>query len=67
MAWLDRLLGIIPILGGVYGVLIAYRVIPINRKDPQKAKLWHERFGTMMKILSPIVIISGILIVLGII
>jgi hypothetical protein len=66
MEGIDRILGIIPVLGGIYGTLIAYRIIPMNRKEPEKEELWHKRFGTMMKILSPFVILSGILTILGI-
>jgi len=63
---LDRILGIIPIAGGVYGLLLAYRIVSLKRKDPQKDELWHKRFGTIMKMLSPIVIAFGILKLLGI-
>ncbi|MHC4084190.1 MAG: hypothetical protein ACYSWZ_05360 [Planctomycetota bacterium] len=66
MVGINRILGIVPVLGGIYGTLIAYRIIPMNRKEPEKEDLWHKRFGTMMKILSPLVILFGILAILGI-
>ncbi|MFA5795260.1 MAG: hypothetical protein WC980_09405 [Candidatus Brocadiia bacterium] len=53
--------GLIPFLGGIYGLLLAYRVIPRKPKDPEKMELWHKKFGKLMKILSPILIIMGIL------
>jgi hypothetical protein len=53
--------GLIPIAGGVYGLLLAYRVIPKNPKDPEKLELWHKKFGKMMKIVCPLVILWGII------
>ncbi len=57
----DKLSGLIPILGGIYGLLLAYRVVPREPKDPEKMELWHRKFGKMMKILSPCLIVFGIL------
>jgi len=51
---------LIPIAGGIYGLLMAYRIIPKNPKDPEKMELWHRKFGKMMKILCPLVILWGI-------
>ena len=57
----DQWNGLIPLLGGIYGLLLAYRVVPRKPKDPEKMELWHRKFGKMMKILSPCLIIFGIL------
>lgn len=62
----DKWNGLIPILGGIYGLLLAYRVVPWNPKHPEKLELWHRKFGKMMKILSPLLIIFGILELLGV-
>ena len=56
--------GLIPILGGIYGLLMAYRVIPINPQNPEKMELWHRKFGKMMKIICPFIIIFGIFLLL---
>jgi len=56
-----KLSGLIPIFGGIYGLLLAYRVIPRKPKDPEKLELWHRKFGKMMKILSPFLIGFGLL------
>lgn len=64
---IDRVLGIIPLFGGIYGILIAYRIIPFNSKEPEKEELWHNKFGKMMKILAPIVTLFGILTILGLV
>jgi hypothetical protein len=53
--------GLIPVIGGIYGLLLAYRVLPRNPKDPEKMELWHRKFGKMMKIICPFIILFGIL------
>ena len=62
----DKWNGLIPILGGIYGLLLAYRIVPRKPKDPEKMELWHRKFGKMMKVLSPFLIIFGILNLLGV-
>jgi hypothetical protein len=58
--------GLIPILGGIYGLLLAYRVLPRHPKDPEKMELWHRKFGKLMKVLSPFLIGFGLLQLVGI-
>ena len=53
--------GLIPICGGIYGLLLAHRVIPRKPRDPEKLELWHRKFGPMMKILCPCLIGFGLL------
>lgn len=50
----------IPILGGVYGLLLAQGILSSHPKDPEKAALWRRKFGGMMKVLAPIIILFGI-------
>jgi len=57
--------GLIPIFGGIYGLLLAYRVLPRHPKDPEKMELWHRKFGKLMKVLSPCLIGFGILQLVG--
>ena len=52
--------GLFTIVGGIYGMLMAFRIIPRNPKDPEKYELWYEKFGLILKICSPIVILFGI-------
>jgi hypothetical protein len=61
-----KLGGLIPIFGGIYGLLIAYRVVPRKPRDPEKMELWHRQFGTMIKVLSPFLIGLGLLELLGV-
>ena len=58
---LDRFGGLIPIFGGVYGLLMVYRIVPKKPKDPERMELWHKKFDKMMKILCPFIILFGVL------
>ena len=62
----DRWNGIVPLLGGIYGLLMAYRVLPRKPKDPEKMELWHRKFGKMMKIICPFLVVYGCLLLLKI-
>ena len=55
-----NLQGLIPILGGIYGLLMARGVLPREPKDPERMELWRRKFGGMMKTLCPILILFGI-------
>jgi hypothetical protein len=61
-----NLQGLIPILGGIYGYLLANGTLPMNPKDPEKMDLWRRKFGKMMKIICPFIVIFGILQLLGV-
>jgi hypothetical protein len=56
-----KLDGLIPIFAGIYGLLLAYRVVPRKPRNPEKMELWHRKFGTMIKILCPFLIGFGLL------
>ncbi len=51
--------GLIPLVGGVYCMLVAFRVVRVS-KNPEANELWLRKFGTLMKILGPIVILYGL-------
>jgi len=51
--------GLIPLLGGVYCVLVAFRVVPVS-KNPQANEQWLQKYGTWLKVLGPIVILFGL-------
>ena len=61
-----NLQGLIPILGGLYGFLLAQGTLPRNPRDPEKMAQWRERFGPLMKVLCPLVIVHGALQLLGV-
>ncbi len=56
----DQWQGLIPLLGGVYGTLLAYGFLPRKPKDPEHLALWRKKFGPMMKILGPLLIVIGL-------
>ncbi|OOE71815.1 hypothetical protein BZJ17_16015 [Salinivibrio sp. IB574] len=52
---------LIPILGGIYGYLLAIGTVPRNPKNSEKLELWRRKFGKMMKILCPFIVVFGFL------
>ena len=61
----DKWSGLIPLLGGVYCLYFFCHSIPQILKNPkaknrEKLELYQRKFGKMMKILSPLIIIFGI-------
>ena len=63
---LGRLEGLIPLFGGIYSIFLVKGILPRNPKDPEKMALWRRKFGTMMWICIPIMILTGILMLLGV-
>ena len=63
---MGNLEGLIPLLGGIYGYLLANGTLPRKPKDPEKMALWRRKFGRPMKILGPALVIFGILQLLGV-
>jgi hypothetical protein len=59
--------GLIPILAGIFGLLFAQGVLPRNPKDPERLALWRRKFGKMMTILSPLIILFGVALLFGVI
>jgi hypothetical protein len=55
-----NLQGLIPIVGGIYGLLLARGVLPRKPKDPERMALWRRKFGGMMTFLCPFLILFGI-------
>ena len=62
----DRVQGVFLLFFGIYCVLLAYGVLPRNPKNPEKAALWQRRYGPVMKILSVVTVVFGILLLLGV-
>lgn len=53
--------GFIPITVGVYTLLMAYKVIPRNPNNSKKWEEWDNRYGKLIKIVAPLLILFGIL------
>jgi len=58
--------GLIPLLGGVYCVLAGFGVIRVS-KNPKANESWLRKFGTLMKILGPVVALFGLAELVGLV
>lgn len=58
--------GLIPLVGGVYGFLLANGTLPRNPKDPEKMALWRRKYGAVLKIACPLLVVFGIIQLLGV-
>lgn len=58
--------GLIPVLGGVYGILLAKGVVPRKPKDPEKMMQWRRKIGPLMMVLGPLTILFGLLEMAGV-
>ena len=58
--------GLIPITGGVYGWLLATGALPKAPKDPERMAQWRAKFGAILKVVSPLLVIFGVLQLAGI-
>ena len=56
--------GLIPMAGGIYGLLAAFRVVRVS-KNPEANEQWLRRFGPTLKKLSPLIILFGVAELLG--
>jgi hypothetical protein len=56
--------GLISIAAGIYALLVAFGVVQAS-KNPDANLVWRRKYGPMMKILGPILILSGLAELLG--
>ena len=56
--------GLIFIAGGIYGLLAVFRVVPVS-KNSEANEQWLRKFGLMMKVICPLVILFGLAQLLG--
>jgi hypothetical protein len=59
MDW-GNLEGLIPILGGTYGLLLAHGVWPRRPTSPRLEE-WRRKHGKLLRVISPLVIAFGVL------
>ncbi|MGD0596064.1 MAG: hypothetical protein ABSA64_00905 [Sedimentisphaerales bacterium] len=58
---MNTIFALIAIIGGVLGSLIAYNKVQLDKFiSPGEAQAWHEKYGKIFKIISPIAVIFGI-------
>jgi hypothetical protein len=58
--------GLIPLLAGVYCLLVVFGVVRAS-KNPESNEVWLRKYGTLMKILGPIMILFGLAELFGVI
>lgn len=51
--------GLIFVIGGIYALLLACGLLQAS-KNPEANEIWRKKYGTMLKILSPLVILFGL-------
>lgn len=67
MNWnIGNIQGLIPLLGGIFGLMVAFEKTLGNPSNPKKYQQWQEKYSTILKIISPIAIILGLLQLMGI-
>jgi hypothetical protein len=60
-----NLSGLISIAGGAYGLLAAFGVVRVS-KDPSANEVWLRKFGSLLKVISPVVLLFGVAELFGI-
>ena len=50
---------LIPITGGIFGLLAAFRIISVS-KDVLANEQWLQKYGPMIKVISPLLIVFGL-------
>jgi len=56
--------GLILIAGGIYGLLAAFRVVRVS-KNAEANERWLQKFGLIIKVISPLAILFGLAELLG--
>jgi len=51
--------GLICVVGGIYALLAAFGFVQAS-KNPEANEIWRKKYGTILKILSPLVILFGL-------
>jgi len=59
--------GLIPIFGVVMAYLMLTGKYPRNPKNPEKMKVWRERWGGVLRFAIPVMIVFGVLKLIGVV
>ena len=51
--------GLVPILAGIYALLLAGKALPIKPGDPELSEKWRKKYGWLLKILGLMGILAG--------
>ena len=55
--------GLIPLLGGLYALLLARGIVPVG-KDLERAEQWRKHWRPIIHWLAPITMVFGVLLLL---
>jgi hypothetical protein len=55
----DKWNGLVPILLGIYALLLAAKVVPIKPGNPELSAKWHKRYGWLLRIVGFMAILGG--------
>ena len=62
---MNTVYALIAIIGGAFGSLIAYRIVSLEKFiNPGEAEDWHDKYGKIVKILGPVAVVVGLIILL---
>ena len=68
MSWdVGNLEGLLPILLGIYVLLLARGILPRNPAEPEKWLIWQQKFGLLLTITCPLVMVLGVLTLTGLV
>jgi hypothetical protein len=51
--------GLVPILAGIYAVLLGGGILPIKFGNPEYSEKWRKKYGGIMKYLGLMAILAG--------
>jgi len=51
--------GLVPILAGIYALLLAAKVLPLKFGDPEFSEKWHKKYGWLLRIIGFMGIFAG--------
>ena len=58
---MNTVFALIAIIGGALGSLMAYQIVQLDKfVSYDEAQAWHEKYGKVFKVISPIAVIFGI-------
>ena len=56
----ERWNGLVPILAGIYAILLGGGILPIKFGNPEYSEKWQKKYGGIMKYLGLMAILAGI-------
>lgn len=64
MNWLNITIYGVFVMGGIHGLLMVYGVVKPKPGENEKMEIWHQKFDRTMKILCPLLIVGGLILII---